>query len=75
MPVITVTTTVTTRYDIPEGVGIDQIRHLALPVLSEDDEGTDAVGSLQGAALDLVFMGAAEVRSMGVEHRITEGND
>lgn len=75
MPVITVTTTAKTRYDIPEGVGINRLRRLALPVLSEDDEGTDAVGTLHRAALDRVFIGSADVRSMSVEHRITEGND
>ncbi|MFV2947390.1 hypothetical protein [Pseudomonas japonica] len=75
MPIITVTTTVITRFDVPEGVSIDLIRHQALPVLAEDDEGTDAVGVLQGTALNMVFMGAADSRSMSVEHQITEGAD
>ena len=75
MPIITVTSTVTTRFDVPEGVGIDLIRHQALPVLGEDDEGTDAVGALQSTALNMVFMGDADARSMSVEHQITEGSD
>ena len=75
MTIITVTSTVTTRFDVPEGAGIDLIRHQALPVLGEDDEGTDAVGALQGTALNMVFMGAADARSMSVEHQITEGSD
>lgn len=73
MPIITVTTTVTTRLDVPEGVGIDLIRHQALPVLGEDDEGADAIGALQETALNRVFMGAADARSQSVEHSINEG--
>lgn len=75
MPIITVTTTIITHFDVPEGVGIDLIRHQALPVLGADDEGTDAVGVLQGTALNRVFIGAADARSMSVEHQITEGAD
>ncbi|WP_171030888.1 MULTISPECIES: hypothetical protein [Pseudomonas] len=56
-------------------MSIDLIRHRALPVLGEDDEGTDAVGVLQSTALNMVFMGAADARSMSVEHQITEGAD
>ena len=73
MPIITVTTTVITHFDVPEGVSIDLIRHQALPVLGEDDEGTDAVGVLQDTALNMVFMGSADARSVSVEHQITEG--
>lgn len=54
MPIITVTTTVITRFDVPEGVSIDLVRHQALPVLSENEEGTNAVGALQDTALNRV---------------------
>ena len=73
MPIITVTTTITTRFDVPEGVSIDLIRHQALPVLSENDEDTDAVCVLQDTALNRVYLGAADARSQSVEHSITEG--
>ena len=73
MPIITVTTTITTRFDVPEGVSIDLIRHQALPVLSESDEDTDAVCVLQDTALNRVYLGAADARSQSVEHSITEG--
>ncbi|MBF8679902.1 hypothetical protein [Pseudomonas fulva] len=73
MPIITVITKVITRFDVPEGVGIDLIRHQALPVLGEDDEGTDAVGALHDTALNQVFMGAADARTQSVEHSIAEG--
>ncbi|CAB5581784.1 Uncharacterised protein [Pseudomonas putida] len=75
MPIITVTTTVITRFDVPEGVGIDLIRHQALPVLSEDEEGTDEVGNLQDTALNMVFLGDADPQSRTVEHYIVEGGD
>ena len=73
MPIITMTTTITTRFDVPEGVSIDLIRHQALPVLSENDEDTDAVCVLQDTALNRVYLGAANARSQSVEHSITEG--
>ncbi|WP_345956745.1 hypothetical protein Q9323_08645 [Pseudomonas fulva] len=75
MPVITVQTTITTRFDIPEGLTIDMIRHQALPVLSEDEEGTDEVGNLQETALNMVFRGDADPRSRTVEHSIVEGGN
>ncbi|WP_339533862.1 hypothetical protein [Pseudomonas hunanensis] len=75
MPLITVKTTITTRFEIPEGLNIDMIRHQALPVLSEDEEGTDEVGSLQDTALNMVFLGDAEAQSRTVEHSIVEGGD
>ena len=75
MPVITVKTTITTRFEIPEGLSIDMIRHQALPVLSEDEEGTDEVGNLQDTALNMVFMGDANPQSRTVEHYIVEGGD
>lgn len=75
MPVITVTSTVTTRFDVPEGVTIEQVRHLALPTLSEDEDCTDTIGVVQEKALNQVYLGAADARSMTVEHKITEGAD
>ncbi|TRZ62302.1 hypothetical protein DZA28_21090 [Pseudomonas alloputida] len=75
MPVITVKTTITTRFEIPEGLSIDMIRHQTLPVLSEDEEGTDEVGNLQDTALNMVFLGDAEAQSRTVEHSIVEGGD
>ncbi|MCS4282332.1 PHD/YefM family antitoxin component YafN of YafNO toxin-antitoxin module [Pseudomonas sp. BIGb0278] len=73
MQIVTVTTTVITRFDVPEGVGIDLNRHQALPFLSENDEDTDAVCVLQNTALNRVYLGAADARSQSVEDSITEG--
>ncbi|HDS0936948.1 TPA: hypothetical protein QDZ12_000143 [Pseudomonas putida] len=75
MPLITVKTIITTRFEIPQGLSIEMIRHQALPVLSEDEEGTDEVGSLQDTALNMVFLGDAEAQSRSVEHSIVEGGD
>ena len=75
MPIITVITKVITRFDVPEGLSIDMIRHQALPVLSEDEEGTDEVGNLQDTALNMVFLGDADPQSRTVEHSIVEGGD
>ncbi|WP_252091054.1 hypothetical protein [Pseudomonas sp. MWU13-3659] len=73
MPIITVTTTVVTRFDVPEGLSIDLVRHQALPDLSEDEVGTDAVLVLQDTAMNMVYLGSAEARSQSVGHSIAEG--
>ncbi|MHA6160310.1 hypothetical protein [Pseudomonas sichuanensis] len=72
MPIITVTSKVITRFEVPEGVSIELIRHQALPVLDENIEDADALCVLQDTALNRVFLGAADARSQSVEHSITE---
>ncbi len=74
MPLITITTTITTRFDVPEGLSIELIRHQALPVLSEDEEGADAVARLQDTALNMVYLGDADARSQSIQHAIVEGD-
>ncbi|MEC4022131.1 hypothetical protein AB1H94_17780 [Pseudomonas fulva] len=73
MPIITVTTIVTTRFDVPEGLSIELIRHQAMPTLSEEEDGTDSVLHLQDAALNQVYLGDAASVGQSVEHSIKEG--
>jgi len=72
MPQITVTTTITTVFDVPEGVPIERIRHLGLPVLSEDEESSEDLFRLQNRAIGETFYGDQEPRMASVEHAISE---
>ncbi|MGO0628758.1 hypothetical protein ACTORR_01590 [Pseudomonas sp. SAR267] len=73
MPIITITTTVKTVHEVPEGLTIEQIRHQALPFLSEDEEATDDVVCRQDSAMRRVYMGAHDPIKQSVEHSIVEG--
>ncbi|MFJ3486205.1 hypothetical protein ACIPL1_22810 [Pseudomonas sp. NPDC090202] len=73
MPRITVVTTVTTTFDVPEGVTITQVRHLALQDLNEMDELTNSVSDYQDRAINRVYHGAADGIRLSVEHAISEG--
>lgn len=73
MPIITVKTTITTTFDVPEGVGIELVRHQSFPTLNEDEEETEAVMSLQSKALNQVYLGDARGHSQSVSHSIIEG--
>lgn len=73
MPQITVTTTIKTVFEVPEGVDIHRVRHLALPELAEDDEKTDEVGFQQEKAINHVYLGAANPMKSSVEISITDG--
>ncbi|MDX9624267.1 hypothetical protein [Pseudomonas fragariae (ex Marin et al. 2024)] len=72
MPQITVTTTITTVFDVPDGVPIERIRHLGLPVLSEDEESSEELFRLQQRAICETFSGDEEPRIASVEHEISE---
>jgi len=72
MPQISVTTTITTLFDVPEGVSIDRIRQLGLPVISDNEEATEEVFRLQQRAISETFYGAEEPRAASVEHEISE---
>ncbi|MBV1814473.1 hypothetical protein KTT58_17145 [Pseudomonas viridiflava] len=72
MPQITVTTTITTVFDVPDGVAIERIRHLGLPVLSADEDSSEEIFLLQGRAITETFYGDQEPRMASVEHAISE---
>jgi hypothetical protein len=73
MPKITVVTIVTTTFEVPEGVAISQVRHLALPELSEMDELTDAISASHTQALNRVYLGDADPLKLSVEQSVTDG--
>ncbi|ROL64571.1 hypothetical protein [Pseudomonas vranovensis] len=74
MPRITITTTIKAVHEVPEGLTIEQVRHQALPFLSEDEEATDDVVCRQDSALARVYMGAHAPVMQSVEHSIVEGS-
>lgn len=72
MPQISVTTTIVTVFDVPDGVPLDRMRQLGLPVLAEDEEAPEEVFRLQQRALCQTFYGDEEPRIASVEHAISE---
>lgn len=72
MPQIQVTTIVRTTYEVPDGVGIERIRHLSLGELSEAEEQTEAVVCMHDQQMSQIFLGAHDALNQSVEHRIDE---
>jgi hypothetical protein len=73
MPKISVTTTVTTVFEVPEGLTIEQVRHQALQTLSDMEELTDSIVAHQDVALNQVYLGDAVSLALSVENVIAEG--
>ncbi|MFW3895339.1 hypothetical protein [Pseudomonas bharatica] len=73
MPIITITTTVKSVHEVPEGLTIEQIRQQALSFLSEHEEATDDVVCRQDSAMCQVYMGGHDPIKQSVEHSIIEG--
>ncbi|MBD1590309.1 hypothetical protein [Pseudomonas typographi] len=74
MPRITVTTTVRTVFEVPEGLSIEQIRHQALPDLAEPEEETDSIAALQQHVMNQVYLGGADDVYISIEHAIVDGD-
>ena len=72
MPKITVSTTIRTVYEVPDGVPIDRIRRLALPAISEADEQMNEVLYLHDEGVSRVFYGDQQCVRQTVENEITE---
>jgi tRNA U34 5-methylaminomethyl-2-thiouridine-forming methyltransferase MnmC len=73
MPQITVKTTITTAFDIPEGLTIDQIRHQTYPELLEAEDQVEEIVMLHSKVLNQVYIGDATERSQSIGHLIMEG--
>lgn len=73
MPKISVITTVTTVFEVPEGLTIEQVRHQALQTLSDMEELTDSIVGHQDQSLNQVYLGDAVSLALSVENVIAEG--
>lgn len=69
---IVVTTTIQTVFEVPEGVEIDRIKHLAIPMLTDGDDQTDEVLCLHNDAITSVFYGEESITSHVIEHKVVE---
>ena len=74
MPIITVTHTVRTYYEVPEGWTIDELRHQVN--CNVDDEAEDALRASHETALSRSY-GGKEVHEVGQsgEFKVSEGYD
>jgi hypothetical protein len=73
MPKISVITTVTTVFEVPEGLTIEQVRHQALQGLSEMNELTDSIVAHQDSSVNQAYLGDAVSLALSVENVIAEG--
>lgn len=73
MPKISVVTTVTTVFEVPEGLTIEQVRHQALQELGEMDEITDSVVAHHDRSMKQAYLGDAVSLMLSVENGISEG--
>ena len=72
MPRITVTTTIQIEFEVPEGVSIEQVRHLGLSELSDSESATDEVIALQDRVMNQIYLGDALSTQLSVTHQIAE---
>jgi len=72
VPTIIVTTVISTAFEVPEGLTIEQIRHAALSDLCEMEEITDEVVAHHDRVMNSAFIGDAVSKSCSVENAITE---
>lgn len=75
MPKITVTTTITTVFDVPEGVGIQRARDLCMPELADNEEQVNEVVAQQDRAVNQCYLGAAKQEALQISHSIVEGSN
>ncbi len=72
MASITIKTTVTTTYDVPDGVPLERIQHLALCEITEDEDAVAELLVLHGKSLSAIFYGDEQFEGQSVEHSVTE---
>jgi hypothetical protein len=72
MPQISVKTTITTFFEVPAGLTIEQVRHAGLSDLSEMEEIVDDVVASHDRVMNRIYMGDALSHSCSIEHVITD---
>lgn len=72
MESITIKTTVTTTYSVPDSVPIERIQHLALCEITEDEDAISELLILHGNSISSVFYGDEEFEGQSVEHSVTQ---
>ena len=72
MPLIMVTSAITTVFEVPDGVDILRVRQLGLSELGDDEAATDAVSIQHDNVISQIYLGSAERRTVSIAHRIVD---
>lgn len=72
MPMIMVTSAITTVFEVPDGVDILRVRQLALSELGDDECATDAVSVQHDQVINQIYLGDANRKTVSISHRIAE---
>ncbi|SDS43910.1 hypothetical protein [Pseudomonas prosekii] len=72
MPLIMITSAITTVFEVPEGVDIFRVRQLALSELGDDERATDDVSAQHDNVMSGIYLGSAERRTVSISHCIAD---
>lgn len=72
MPMIMVTTAITTVFEVPDGVDILRVRQLALSVLGDDEHATDTVAIQHDNVMSQIYLGDANRKTVSISHCVEE---
>lgn len=72
MPVIMITTSVATVFEVPEGVDLFQVRRLALSELGDDECATDTVAVQHDNVMSQIYLGAADRKTVSISHSLVD---
>jgi hypothetical protein len=72
MPLVLVTSAITTVVEVPEGVDILRVRQLGLSELGDDESATDAVSIQHDQVINQIYLGSADRKTISISHSIVE---
>lgn len=72
MPLIMVTSTITTVFEVPDGVDILRVRQLALSELGDEECATDAMSIQHDKVMSEIYLGSADRRTVSISHSIVD---
>lgn len=72
MPQISVKTTITTFFEVPDGLTIEKVRYAGLADLSEMEEIVEDLVASHDRVMNRIYMGDALSHSCSIKHAITD---
>lgn len=72
MPLIMVTSTITTVFEVPEGVDIARVRQLGLSELGDDESASEAISIQHDRIINQIYIGSTDRRTVSISHSIVD---
>lgn len=72
MPLIMVTSAITTVFEVPEGVDISRVRQLGLSELDDDESATDAISIQHDRIINQIYLGSTVRQTVSISHSIVD---